>query len=128
MTIGVGMLGSGFMAHTYAECLARHVTGAELRAIACGTRAPALAQEYGVALVPDERALLARPDIEMVIMLSSMLHSIGVGNMLPSWVRLVCVDINPAVVTKLSDRGSTQTIGIVTDVGLFLRQLAEKLR
>jgi predicted dehydrogenase len=67
MTIGVGMLGSGFMAHTYAECLARHVTGAELRAIACGTRAPALAQEYGVALVPDERALLARPDIEMVI-------------------------------------------------------------
>jgi lysine-ketoglutarate reductase/saccharopine dehydrogenase-like protein (TIGR00300 family) len=66
--------------------------------------------------------------IDMVIMLSSMLHSIGVGNMLPSWVRVVCVDINPAVVTKLADRGSTQTIGIVTDVGLFLRQLAEKLK
>ena len=58
-------------------------------------------------------------------MLSSMLHSIGVGNMLPSWVKVVCVDINPAVVTKLSDRGSTQTIGVVTDVGLFLHQLAE---
>ena len=57
-------------------------------------------------------------------MLSSMLHSIGVGNMLPSWVKVVCVDINPAVVTKLADRGSTQTIGIVTDVGLFLHQLA----
>jgi lysine-ketoglutarate reductase/saccharopine dehydrogenase-like protein (TIGR00300 family) len=65
--------------------------------------------------------------VEMVIMLSSMLHSIGVGNMLPSWVRVVCVDINPAVVTKLSDRGSTQTIGIVTDVGLFLHQLADVL-
>jgi lysine-ketoglutarate reductase/saccharopine dehydrogenase-like protein (TIGR00300 family) len=65
--------------------------------------------------------------VEMVIMLSSMLHSIGVGNMLPSWVKVVCVDINPAVVTKLSDRGSTQTTGIVTDVGLFLHQLAEAL-
>ncbi len=62
--------------------------------------------------------------VDMVVMLSSMLHSIGVGNMLPSWVKVVCVDINPAVVTKLSDRGSTQTIGIVTDVGLFLHQLA----
>ena len=67
-------------------------------------------------------------DVEVVVMLSSMLHSIGVGNMLPSWVKVICVDINPAVVTKLSDRGSTQTIGIVTDVGLFLHQLAEKLK
>lgn len=66
--------------------------------------------------------------VEVVVMLSSMLHSIGVGNMLPSWVKVICVDINPAVVTKLSDRGSTQTIGIVTDVGLFLHQLAEQLR
>jgi lysine-ketoglutarate reductase/saccharopine dehydrogenase-like protein (TIGR00300 family) len=66
--------------------------------------------------------------VDMMIMLSSMLHSIGVGNMLPSWVTVVCVDINPAVVTKLSDRGSTQTIGIVTDVGLFLHQLAKTLR
>jgi lysine-ketoglutarate reductase/saccharopine dehydrogenase-like protein (TIGR00300 family) len=70
----------------------------------------------------------ALADVEMVVMLSSMLHSIGVGNMLPSWVRVVCVDINPAVVTKLSDRGSTQTIGIVTDVGLFLHQLANALK
>ena len=66
--------------------------------------------------------------VDMVVMLSSMLHSIGVGNMLPSWVKVVCVDINPAVVTKLSDRGSTQTIGIVTDVGLFLHQLATALQ
>ncbi len=66
--------------------------------------------------------------VEVVVMLSSMLHSIGVGNMLPSWVKVICVDINPAVVTKLSDRGSTQTIGVVTDVGLFLHQLAERLQ
>ena len=64
---------------------------------------------------------------KMVICLSSMLHSIGVGNMLPSWVRVVCVDINPAVVTKLSDRGSQQTIGVVTDVGAFLGSLARQL-
>jgi lysine-ketoglutarate reductase/saccharopine dehydrogenase-like protein (TIGR00300 family) len=69
----------------------------------------------------------ALAEVEVVVMLSSMLHSIGVGNMLPSWVKVVCVDINPAVVTKLSDRGSTQTVGIVTDVGLFLHQLATTL-
>ncbi|MEL6431842.1 MAG: TIGR00300 family protein [Planctomycetota bacterium] len=63
----------------------------------------------------------------LVLMLSTMLHSIGVGNMLPSWVNVVCVDINPAVVTKLSDRGSSQTVGIVTDVGLFLERLADEL-
>ena len=68
------------------------------------------------------------PDVQLVLMLSSMLHSIGVANMLPSWVRVVCVDINPAVVTKLSDRGSLQTVGVVTDVGLFLHRLAEQLR
>ena len=67
-------------------------------------------------------------NVHLVLMLSSMLHSIGVGNMLPSWVRVVCVDINPAVVTKLSDRGSQQTVGVVTDVGLFLHRLAEALR
>jgi lysine-ketoglutarate reductase/saccharopine dehydrogenase-like protein (TIGR00300 family) len=65
--------------------------------------------------------------VTLVLVLSTMLHGIGVGNMLPAWVRLVCVDINPAVVTKLADRGSSQTIGIVTDVGLFLRQLASAL-
>ncbi len=66
-------------------------------------------------------------DAKLVLMLSSMLHSIGVGNMLPAWVRVVCVDINPAVVTKLGDRGSSQTAGIVTDVGLFLHQLATQI-
>ena len=75
-----------------------------------------------------ERYAAALGNVQMVLMLSSMLHSIGVGNMLPSWVRVVCVDINPAVVTKLSDRGSQQTVGVVTDVGLFLHRLAEALQ
>ena len=66
-------------------------------------------------------------DAGLVLMLSTMLHSIGVGNMLPAWVRVVCVDINPAVVTKLGDRGSSQTAGIVTDVGLFLHQLEAQI-
>ena len=74
-----------------------------------------------------DRYAAALDRVGLVLVLSTMLHGIGVGNMLPAWVRLVCVDINPAVVTKLADRGSSQTIGIVTDVGLFLRQLAASL-
>ena len=74
-----------------------------------------------------DRYTEALQGVSLVLVLSTMLHGIGVGNMLPAWVRLVCVDINPAVVTKLADRGSSQTIGIVTDVGLFLRQLAQAL-
>ncbi|MFA4965082.1 MAG: TIGR00300 family protein [Thermoleophilia bacterium] len=61
------------------------------------------------------------------LMLSTMLHSIAVGNLLPATVHTVCADINPAVVTKLADRGSFQAIGIVTDVGLFVEQLANEL-
>jgi lysine-ketoglutarate reductase/saccharopine dehydrogenase-like protein (TIGR00300 family) len=64
---------------------------------------------------------------DMILMLSSMLHSIGTGNMTPAGVRLVCIDINPAVVTKLADRGSLESTGIVTDVGLFLNLLAARL-
>jgi lysine-ketoglutarate reductase/saccharopine dehydrogenase-like protein (TIGR00300 family) len=64
---------------------------------------------------------------DLVLMLSSMLHSIGVGNMTPAGVKLVCVDINPAVVTKLSDRGSVESVGVVTDVGLFLSLLVQHL-
>lgn len=63
----------------------------------------------------------------LVLCLSSMLHSIATGNMLPSWVRIVCVDINPAVATKVSDRGTGQAVGVVTDVGLFLDHLSRKL-
>ncbi len=64
---------------------------------------------------------------DLILMLSSMLHSIGVGNMTPAGVKMVCVDINPAVVTKLSDRGSIESVGVVTDVGLFLSLLVQQL-
>jgi lysine-ketoglutarate reductase/saccharopine dehydrogenase-like protein (TIGR00300 family) len=63
----------------------------------------------------------------VVLCLSSMLHSIAAGNMLPAWVKIVCVDINPAVPTKVSDRGTGQATGVVTDVGLFLELLSNKL-
>jgi lysine-ketoglutarate reductase/saccharopine dehydrogenase-like protein (TIGR00300 family) len=64
---------------------------------------------------------------DMILMLSSMLHAIGTGNMTRAGVRLVCVDISPAVVTKLADRGSIESTGVVTDVGLFLNLLAHRL-
>ncbi len=63
----------------------------------------------------------------VVLCLGSMLHSIATGNMLPSWVKVVCVDVNPAVVTKVSDRGTGQAIGVVADVGQFLGALANAL-
>jgi lysine-ketoglutarate reductase/saccharopine dehydrogenase-like protein (TIGR00300 family) len=67
-------------------------------------------------------------DAGVVLCLSSMLHSIAVGNMLPAWVKIVCVDINPAVPTKVSDRGTGQAVGVVTDVGLFLSLLSQALQ
>jgi lysine-ketoglutarate reductase/saccharopine dehydrogenase-like protein (TIGR00300 family) len=65
--------------------------------------------------------------VEMAIMVSSMLHAIATGNLLPAHVRTVVIDINPAVVTKLADRGSFQAAGLVTDAELFLRELVEAL-
>jgi lysine-ketoglutarate reductase/saccharopine dehydrogenase-like protein (TIGR00300 family) len=63
------------------------------------------------------------PGVTVCVMIATMLHSIAAGNVLPASVKLVCVDINPAVVTKLTDRGSFQAIGLVTDVEPFLREL-----
>src|SRR3954464_2546099 len=74
-----------------------------------------------------DRYAEALADVGIAVILSTMLHGIGVGNMLPSWIKVVCVDINPSVVTKLVDRGSAQTMGVVTDTGLFVHQLARKL-
>lgn len=65
--------------------------------------------------------------VEFCLMIATTLHSIAVGNLLPAWVRVVCVDINPSTVIKLSDRGSFQTVGLVTDVEPFLRSLVEDL-
>jgi lysine-ketoglutarate reductase/saccharopine dehydrogenase-like protein (TIGR00300 family) len=61
------------------------------------------------------------------LMMATMLHSIATGNLLPAWVKVACVDINPATVTKLTDRGSVQTVGVVTDVEPFLRALVAEL-
>jgi lysine-ketoglutarate reductase/saccharopine dehydrogenase-like protein (TIGR00300 family) len=66
-------------------------------------------------------------DVGFCLMVATMLHSVATGNILPASIPLVCVDINPATVTKLADRGSSQARGIVTDVGLFLEQLAHEL-
>jgi lysine-ketoglutarate reductase/saccharopine dehydrogenase-like protein (TIGR00300 family) len=67
------------------------------------------------------------PDVGFAIMVATMLHSIATGNLLPASIPLVSVDINPATVTKLADRGSAQAMGMITDIGLFLEQLAREL-
>ena len=107
------------------ECIKRNVTCV----LAGSIRDDGPLPETVMNLVEaQDRYAAALRGVSLVLVLSTMLHGIGVGNMLPAWVRLVCVDINPAVVTKLADRGSSQTMGVVTDVGLFLRQLASALQ
>jgi lysine-ketoglutarate reductase/saccharopine dehydrogenase-like protein (TIGR00300 family) len=66
-------------------------------------------------------------EADMVLLLSTLLHSVAVGNCLPSTTKVVCVDINPATVTQLLDRGSSQAVGMVTDIGTFLPTLAEEV-
>jgi lysine-ketoglutarate reductase/saccharopine dehydrogenase-like protein (TIGR00300 family) len=79
-------------------------------------------------VIDGQRAMRAElPGVGFCIMVATMLHSIATGNLLPASIPLVCVDINPATVTKLADRGSAQAMGIVTDIGLFLEQLAREL-
>lgn len=65
--------------------------------------------------------------VSFALMMATTLHAIATGNLLPASVKTVCVDINPAVVTKLTDRGTFQAMGLVTDVGLFLRELCQCL-
>ncbi len=67
-------------------------------------------------------------DVTFCLMIATTLHSIAVGNLLPAWVHVVCVDINPSTVIKLSDRGSFQTVGLVTDVEPFLRALVQDVK
>ena len=79
-------------------------------------------------VVEGQRAMRGQlGDVGFCLMVATMLHSVATGNLLPASIPLVCVDINPATVTKLADRGSSQARGIVTDVGLFLEQLAGEL-
>jgi lysine-ketoglutarate reductase/saccharopine dehydrogenase-like protein (TIGR00300 family) len=79
-------------------------------------------------VIAGQRAMRgALPGVGFAIMVATMLHSIATGNILPASVPLVSVDINPATVTKLADRGSAQAVGVITDIGLFLEQLATEL-
>jgi lysine-ketoglutarate reductase/saccharopine dehydrogenase-like protein (TIGR00300 family) len=78
-------------------------------------------------LEAQDRMRLAIRDVGFALLIATALHSIATGNLLPAWVKVVCVDINPATVTKLADRGTFQTIGMVTDVEPFLRSLAGEL-
>jgi lysine-ketoglutarate reductase/saccharopine dehydrogenase-like protein (TIGR00300 family) len=118
--VDTGVLTSGIMY----ECVRAHVEF--LLAGSIRDDGP-IADTITDIIVAQDRYGAALAEAGMVIVLSSMLHGIGVGNMLPAWVPVVCVDINPAVVTKLADRGSSQTVGLVTDVGLFLHQLVRQL-
>ena len=74
----------------------------------------------------DMRKLI--PGVGFCLMVATTLHSIATGNLLPGWVKVACVDINASTVTKLMDRGSTQTIGIVSDAEPFLRSLVQELQ
>jgi lysine-ketoglutarate reductase/saccharopine dehydrogenase-like protein (TIGR00300 family) len=67
------------------------------------------------------------PGVGFCLMVATTLHSVAVGNLLPAWVKVACIDISPATVTKLMDRGSTQTVGIVSDAEPFLRSLVAEL-
>ncbi len=82
---------------------------------------------YTDVLAGQQAMRSALPGVGFAIMVATMLHSVATGNLLPAAVPLVCVDINPATVTKLADRGSAQVRGVVTDIGLFLEQLAHEL-
>lgn len=118
--VHAGMVAGGIMV----ECVRNHVPFVLAGSIRDDGPLPDTLMDLTLAQAAYARALVGA---DLILMLSSMLHSIGVGNMTPAGVKLVCVDINPAVVTKLADRGSVESVGIVTDVGLFLRLLVGRL-
>lgn len=66
-------------------------------------------------------------DVSLVLMMGSMLHSIAAVNMMPATVKIVCVDIDPRVVTRLTSHQPFQSLGLVTDVEPFLRELTDSL-
>ena len=69
----------------------------------------------------------ALPGVKLALLVASTLHAVATGNLLPATVPTVCVDVNPAVPTKLADRGSFQAVGLVMDAASFLRDLAREL-
>jgi lysine-ketoglutarate reductase/saccharopine dehydrogenase-like protein (TIGR00300 family) len=118
--VGTGILREGIMY----ECIKNNV---EL-VLAGSVRDDGPLPDVIVDMTEAQRRMRAAvKGVEMVLMIATMLHSIATGNMLPASVKIVAVDINPAVVTKLADRGTFQALGLVTDAELFMRELAETL-
>ena len=119
--IGCGMLRAGVMYEAYA---------AGIPVVLCGSiRDDGPLPDVITDVIECQRAMRrCVPEIGMALMVCTLLHSIAVGNLLPATCKTVCVDINPASVTKLTDRGSHQTLGIVMDASSFLRELALALR
>jgi hypothetical protein len=115
-----GILREGIMY----ECMRQNVVLVLAGSVRDDGPLPDVITEMGEA---QRRMRAAVRGVELALMISTMLHSIATGNMLSASVKIVAVDINPAVVTKLADRGTFQALGLVTDAELFLRELAEAL-
>jgi lysine-ketoglutarate reductase/saccharopine dehydrogenase-like protein (TIGR00300 family) len=115
--IASGMLRAGVMYEAYTK---------EIPVVLCGSiRDDGPLPDVITDVIECQRAMRHYvPEIGMALMVCTLLHSVAVGNLLPATVKTVCVDINPASVTKLTDRGSHQTLGIVMDASSFLRELA----
>ncbi len=115
-----GVLTSGIMY----ECVKQHIPYVLAGSIRDDGPLPEVITDALVA----QRAMREQVrGVGFCLMVATMLHSIATGNLLPAWVKVACVDINPATVTKLTDRGSIQTVGVVTDAEPFLRALVAEL-
>jgi lysine-ketoglutarate reductase/saccharopine dehydrogenase-like protein (TIGR00300 family) len=115
--IEAGMLRGGVMYEAFRK---------EIPVVLCGSiRDDGPLPDVITDVVECQRAMRKHvPEIGMAIMVCTLLHSVAVGNLLPATCKTVCVDINPSSVTKLTDRGSHQTLGIVMDASSFLRELS----
>lgn len=118
--VDAGVLKSGIMY----ECIRHHVDTVLAGSIRDDGPLPDVITDCVAAV---ERMRDLREGVGFCLMVATMLHSVATGNILPASVRCACVDINPATVTKLADRGTSQSVGIVTDVEPFLRALVHEL-
>lgn len=119
-TVELGKLTSGIMY----ECVTRQVPYVLAGSIRDDGPLPEVITDTLAAQDAMRRLI---PGVGFCLMVATTLHSIAVGNLLPASVKVACVDINPATVTKLMDRGSTQTVGIVSDAEPFIRALVAEL-
>jgi lysine-ketoglutarate reductase/saccharopine dehydrogenase-like protein (TIGR00300 family) len=118
--VGSGVLKSGIMY----ECVKNDVD----YLLAGSIRDDGPLTDVMTDVIEAQRAMRAKLEgVTFCLMIATALHSIAVGNLLPAWVKVVCVDINPSTVIKLNDRGSFQTLGLVTDVEPFLRALVQEV-